>query len=56
VGLSKSRRSDNIRTGSIGLTADKQYSLQRFHLGARFSNYGFLDYNTKMQTDAWTGR
>jgi exopolysaccharide biosynthesis operon protein EpsL len=58
VGLDKSKRSDNIRTDSLGLTADKQYSLQRFHLGARFdnysfSNYDFLDYNTKNIDGRW---
>ena len=58
VGLSKSDRSDNIRTDSLSLTADKQYSLQHFHLGARydkfsFSNYSFLDYDTKNIDGRW---
>lgn len=58
VGLPKSSRSDNIRTDSLWITADKRYSLQRFHLGARydnynFSNYSFLDYNTKNIDGRW---
>ncbi len=58
VGLGKSDRSDTIRTDSVSLTADKRYSLQRFHLGARFdnyhySNYDFLDHNTKNIDGRW---
>ena len=58
VGLSKSKRADNIRTDAVGLTLDKEYSLQRFHLGAKladnhFSNYNFLDYTTKNFDGRW---
>ena len=58
VGVGKSTRSDTIRTDAVALTIDKNYSLQRFHLGASFSNYtfsnyGFLDYNTKNFDGRW---
>lgn len=58
LGVGDSSRSDNIRTDSISLTADKQYSLQRFHLGARFDNYAYstydyLDHNTKNIDGRW---
>lgn len=58
LGLGKSARGDNIRTDTLSLTADKSYSLQHFHLGAsynnfHFSNYGFLNYNTKNVDGRW---
>jgi exopolysaccharide biosynthesis operon protein EpsL len=58
LGLGKSERGDNIRTDSLALTADKGYSLQRFHLNARFdanhySNYDFLDHNTRNFDGRW---
>lgn len=58
LGLGKSKRSENIRTDSLWITADKKYSLQRFHVGARydnynFSNYSFLDYNTRNMDGRW---
>ncbi len=58
VGLGKSQRGDNIRTDAIAITADKSYSLQRFHLGAKFADYhfttyDFLNYNTKNFDGRW---
>jgi exopolysaccharide biosynthesis operon protein EpsL len=54
----KTSRGDNIRTDSVSLTADKQYSLQRFHVGARldnfaYSNYSYLDYTAKNFDGRW---
>jgi exopolysaccharide biosynthesis operon protein EpsL len=58
LGLGRSDRGDTIRTDSISLTGDKRYSLQRFHIGARFdanhySNYDFLDHNTRNFDGRW---
>lgn len=58
LGLGNSERSDKIRTDSLSLTGDKRYSLQRFHIGARFdanhySNYDFLDYNSRNFDGRW---
>ncbi len=57
-GLGKSARSDNIRTDSISLTGDKRYSLQRFHVGARYEanhyqTYDTLDHSTRNFDGQW---
>lgn len=57
-GLGKSSRGDNIRTDSLSLTGDKRYSLQRFHIGARYDanhydNYGALDHSTRNFDGQW---
>lgn len=54
----KTSRADNIRTDSVSLNVDKQYSLQRFHLGARidnftYSKYSYLDYLAKNFDGRW---
>jgi exopolysaccharide biosynthesis operon protein EpsL len=58
VGLNSSSRGDTIRTDTLGLTADKAYSLQRFHLGARldrnhYSRYDYLDNTTRNADARW---
>jgi exopolysaccharide biosynthesis operon protein EpsL len=57
-GLGKSSRGDNIRTDSLSLTGDKRYSLQRFHIGARYDanhygTYDFLDHSTRNFDGQW---